>query len=138
MGMASTVVWVLAAPLLGACAAGAQRNQVLASQPASAGEPVAVSATAANHGASASNHGAAVNAELIKKGYQPMRRGGKVLYCRSETTTGSLIPTTACLTESQIRWLEQQNEQQTKDLLTQPRGGRNCPMGTSNCKGNGG
>ena len=138
MRPACKVVWVLAAPLLGACAAGAQRNQLLVSQPASAGEPAAVSATAANHGATAPSHASAFNAELIKKGYQPMRRGNKLLYCRSERTTGSLIPTTACLTESQIRWLEQQNEQQAKDLQTQPRGGRNCPRGTSNCVGNGG
>jgi hypothetical protein len=148
MRTACKLVWALAAPLLGACAA-AQRNDVMAGQPVSERAPAAaptmaaVSATAATPAttatpASLANQGAVPSAELIKKGYQVMRRGNKILYCRSQRTTGSLIPTTACLTESQVRWIEQQNEQQTNDLRAQPRGGRNCPRGTSNCVGDGG
>lgn len=144
MRTACKVVCVLTAPLLGACAA-AQRHEVLASQPVSGRAPVAVTTAAAPATTAASatptaapvtaaDHGAVPNIELIKKGYQVKRRGGKLLYCRSQRTTGSMIPTTACLTESQVRWIEQQNEQQTKDLMTQPRGGRNCPLGTGNCK----
>jgi hypothetical protein len=148
MRTACKLVWALAAPLLGACAA-AQRHDVMAGQPVSERAPAAaptmaaVSATAATPAttatpASLANQGAVPSAELIKKGYQVMRRGNKILYCRSQRTTGSMIPTTACLTESQVRWIEQQNEQQTNDLRAQPRGGRNCPRGTSNCVGDGG
>lgn len=124
MRTACKAVSCLVASLLAACSGVAQRNAVAPGQPTAA-QPTA------------GEQRLVPDKELIKKGYHVVRRGNKLLYCRTQTTTGSMIPTTACLTESQARWLEQQNDQQAKDLVTQPRGGRNCPRGTTNCSNGG-
>jgi hypothetical protein len=115
MRTACRAVCVLTASLLGACSAPAQRDGALARHLATA-------------------H-ALPNAELVKQGYRVMKRGRQLVYCRSQNQTGSLISSTVCLTEDQVRMLEQ-NTQQSKDLLSQPRGGRNCPRG--DCSKNGG
>jgi hypothetical protein len=85
--------------------------------------------------ATATDSHALPNAELVKQGYRVITRGRQLFYCRSQIQTGSLISSTVCLTEDQLRTLEQ-NTKQSKDLLSQPRGGRNCPRG--DCSNNGG
>jgi hypothetical protein len=132
------VSWLVAS-LLAACSGVAQRNAVAPGQPTAAQPtaPAAVAQPTAAGQPTAGDPRLVPDKELIKKGYHVVKRGDKLLYCRTQTTTGSMIPTTACLTESQARWLEQQNDQQAQDLRTQPRGGRNCPRGTANCSNGG-
>lgn len=134
------VSWLVAS-LLAACSGVAHRDAMAPGQATAVAPPAAPAALAQPAAAgqpTAGDQRAIPNKELVKKGYSVVSRGNKLLYCRTQTTTGSMIPTTACLTESQARWLEQQNEQQAKDLLKPSGGVRNCPGGTVNCKSNGG
>ncbi len=131
MRTACKALSVLATGLLGACSAAAQRSAALPSHPATAREPADYQGVSAK----AVDQGQTPNAELLKQGYRVMRRGQQLVYCRTQTQTGSLISRTVCLTENQLRWLDQ-NAQRSRDLLNQPRGGRNCPR--ADCSNNGG
>jgi len=143
MRAACRAVWVLTASLLGACSTPAQRDGALTSHNGTSHEPAPVQERAVARPVPATGDGSATatdshalpNAELVKQGYRVITRGRQLLYCRSQKQTGSLISSTVCLTEDQLRTLEQ-NTKQSKDLLSQPRGGRNCPRG--DCSNNGG
>jgi hypothetical protein len=65
--------------------------------------------------------GAALDAKLVRQGYRIERRGERVLYCRTQSTTGTAFSNTVCLTSEQLRE-QQRNLQQSQDTLTQPRG----------------
>lgn len=65
--------------------------------------------------------GAALDAKLVRQGYRIVRRGERVVYCRTQSTTGTAFSSTVCLTSEQIRE-QQRNLQQSQDTLTQPRG----------------
>lgn len=75
-----------------------------------------------NAGAVATTHGAtaAVDAELVREGYRVVRRHDQILYCRSQSVTGTLFASTVCLTASQIA-SQKRELQQSKDLLNQGR-----------------
>ena len=65
--------------------------------------------------------GAALDARLVRQGYRIERRGERVLYCRTQSSTGTAFSSMVCLTAEQIR--EQQRKlQQSQDTLAQPRG----------------
>lgn len=66
---------------------------------------------------------ALVNASLVKQGYRVVKRGDQVLYCRSQSLTGTLFSSTVCLTESQIRD-QDAGLQRSKDTLNQSRPAR--------------
>jgi len=61
-----------------------------------------------------------VNASLVKQGYRVVKRGDQVLYCRSQSVTGTLFSSTVCLTESQIKD-QDAGLQRSKDILNQSR-----------------
>jgi len=44
-----------------------------------------------------------VNKDLLKKGYQVVKRDGRIGYCRAEQITGTQFKKTICVTEDQIR-----------------------------------
>ena len=58
----------------------------------------------------------AVNQNYLKGGYQAVQRNGQLLYCRSEALTGTLMRTTVCVTEAQMKAAEQ-NRQNVVDEL---------------------
>jgi len=61
---------------------------------------------------------AGVDRSLVKDGYRVVRRNGQVLYCRSQSVTGTKFSSTVCLTAAQLR-KQQEDLQQTKDTLNQ-------------------
>jgi hypothetical protein len=69
----------------------------------------------------------AVNENLVKRGYRTMRRNGQLLYCQTQTLTGTHFNNTVCLTEAQIR-ARDQDTQNTKDQLGRE-GRAACPSG---------
>jgi hypothetical protein len=81
---------------------------------APAAQPQAVNATGAA-GAGA----AVVNARLVRQGYQVMRRGGQLVYCRTESVTGTMLSRTTCLTELEVKQ-QAETAQQSRDALHQP------------------
>jgi hypothetical protein len=71
-------------------------------------------------GAAAGGAGAAVvNARLVRQGYQVMRRGGQLVYCRTESVTGTMLSKTTCLTELEVKQ-QAETAQQSRDALHQP------------------
>jgi hypothetical protein len=62
-----------------------------------------------------------VDPSLIKEGYRVVHRENQVLYCRTETTTGTAFKHTACLTAEQIQG-QKRSSQNTKDELNKLRG----------------
>ena len=68
---------------------------------------------------SAENSGV-INQSYIKSGYKAVRRNGQLLYCRSEVITGSLLPSTVCLTDAQMKATER-NTQDMADQLNKSR-----------------
>lgn len=82
----------------------------------------AADATAGTVGALTTTHGATagVDAELVREGYRVVRRHDQILYCRSQSVTGTLFASTVCLTASQIA-SQKRELQQSKDLLNQGR-----------------
>jgi hypothetical protein len=89
----------------------------------SAAPGTSTAAAGNNGGATAtatSGAAAGVDANLVREGYRVVRRHDQILYCRSQSVTGTLFASTVCLTASQIA--SQKHElQQSKDLLNQGR-----------------
>jgi hypothetical protein len=101
---------VLLCALIGVACSGPPKRS-----PAAAATPVAHPTTTGTSGL--------VNASLVKQGYRVVKRGDQVLYCRSQSVTGTLFLSTVCLTESQIRD-QDAGLQQSKDILNQSRPAR--------------
>jgi hypothetical protein len=90
--------------------------------PAAAAAPVARAGSTAttDEGAAATRRAPAlVNASLVKQGYRVVKRGDQVLYCRSQSVTGTAFLSTVCKTESQIRD-QGAAVQHYRDTLNQP------------------
>jgi hypothetical protein len=79
--------------------------------PSSAGAPAA---TMPSDGAAPAV--GAVDQSLVKEGYRVVRRQDKVLYCRTQSTTGTRFTSTVCLTADQIAVLKR-DSQDSKDAL---------------------
>jgi len=80
--------------------------------------PAPAAASSAGAGAAMDAATSGVDANLVKEGYRVVRRHDQILYCRSQSVTGTLFASTVCLTASQIA--DQRHElQQSKDLLNQ-------------------
>jgi len=108
----STIAVLLVA--LAACSGTAQKATPAARAHAaaqSASPPVA----AARDGDSAG-----VDRSLVKDGYHVVRRNGQLLYCRSQSVTGTKFSSTVCLTAAQIH-TQQEDLQHSKDTLNQAR-----------------
>ena len=80
--------------------------------------PDAVAPAVSGAAASTSEAKAGVDVELVKEGYRVERRHDQILYCRSQSVTGTLFASTVCLTASQIA-SQRRELQQSKDLLNQ-------------------
>jgi hypothetical protein len=120
----STIVVLLVA--LAACS-GTARKATPAAR-AQAGAQSASPPVAAAPGGDA----AGVDRSLLKDGYSVVRRNGQVLYCRSQSVTGTKFSDRVCLTAAQIH-KEQEDAQQAKDTLNKARAAQ-C-LGSQGCGG---
>ena len=90
--------------------------------PAAAAAPVvrAGSTATTDEAAAATRRAPAlINASLVSQGYRVVKRGDQLLYCRSQSVTGTAFLSTVCKTESQIRD-QGAAVQQYRDTLNQP------------------
>jgi hypothetical protein len=67
---------------------------------------------------------AKVDPGLIKEGYRAVRRQGKLLYCKTQTVTGTKFGTTKCATAEQIHESERETELSKQQLIRS--GPANC------------
>ncbi|HTB87179.1 MAG TPA: hypothetical protein VK743_04490 [Steroidobacteraceae bacterium] len=63
-----------------------------------------------------------VDQSYLKQGYRIAHRNGQLLYCRSETITGTLFRSTVCKTDAEMK-VEEQYVQNVADVLGKPHGG---------------
>lgn len=61
-----------------------------------------------------------VKDEYVKEGYRPSQLNGKLLYCRSESVTGTQFPSTVCVSEQQIKDQEQKTRDTTGSRAMHP------------------
>jgi hypothetical protein len=124
---------VICASLAVACSSQSQnaRPAVVAQVPAAAGTsaaPAAMVAGTASAGAvaavAAAPAGSAVDSslakvdpDLIKEGYRVVRRQGKILYCQTQTVTGTKFGSTVCATAEQIHESERETELSKRQLI---------------------
>jgi hypothetical protein len=84
-----------------------------------------IAATATGTGsATNATTGSAVDATLVKEGYRVVRRQGKILYCQTQTVTGTKFGNTVCMTAEQIQELKRETEQSKRLLIRS--GPANC------------
>ena len=69
------------------------------------------------------------NAKLMAQGYKPVEHDGSYVYCRMETMTGSKIQQKVCLTETQIKKIEE-SARNTMNSRNRSQGGA-CTAGVS-------
>jgi hypothetical protein len=121
---------VICASLAVACSSQPQnaRPAVVAQVPAAAGTSAApaamVAGTASAAAAPAAPAGSAVDSslakvdpDLIKEGYRVVRRQGKILYCQTQTVTGTKFGSTVCATAEQIHESERETELSKRQLI---------------------
>jgi hypothetical protein len=65
-----------------------------------------------------------VNQDYVKRGYKPVHRNGEILYCRSDTLTGTRFKNTVCLSATQMQAIDR-NKQDTIDKMGKA-GGLDC------------
>jgi hypothetical protein len=63
-----------------------------------------------------------VSQKYLKSGYRVVHENGQLLYCRSEAITGTLLRSTVCKTDAQLKAAEQMR-QNVVDELGKPHGG---------------
>ena len=66
----------------------------------------------------------AVDPALVKEGYRVVRRQGVILYCQSQTVTGTKFANSVCKTAQQIQELKRETEQSKRLLIRS--GPANC------------
>jgi hypothetical protein len=103
-------------------------NTVAAMATSATSRPAATSAVTPAR--SSTSDQAEIDQSLLERGYRPRRLKGQLLYCRSQTLTGTHFSNTVCLTEAQIK----ANDQNTQsELDTMSRAGRAvCPNNSCN------
>lgn len=67
----------------------------------------------------------------VPKGYELVKSGDQVLYCRRDQITGTRFQTRVCVTEAQYK-SQQQEAQEARDHLTLPHAG---PCAVKQCAG---
>lgn len=65
-----------------------------------------------------------VNQSYVKRGYKAVHRNGEMLYCRSETLTGTHFKNTVCLSDAQMQAADR-NKQEAIDQMGKA-GGVDC------------
>ena len=124
---------IICAALTAACSNQSQNTKpvVVAQTPAAASTSTstaaAVAGTTPAAGApagSADPNLPKVDPALVKQGYRVVRRQGKILYCQSQSVTGTKFASTTCQTAEQIQELNRETEQSKRLLIRS--GPANC------------
>jgi mRNA-degrading endonuclease toxin of MazEF toxin-antitoxin module len=118
MRSAEALALVICAALMVACSSQSQNTKpavVVARAPAAASAATAATAGAADP---------EVDPALIKEGYRVVRRQGKILYCQTQTVTGTKFGNTVCRTAEQIQE-EKRDTELSKRMLIRS-GPANC------------
>jgi len=119
---------IICAALAAACSSQSQNTKpvVVAQVPAAASTSTSTAAAAATGTASAAAATtdsaadpslAKVDPALIKAGYRVVRRQGKILYCQTQTVTGTKFGSTVCATAEQIHESERETELSKRQLI---------------------
>lgn len=111
---------VICAALAAACSTQSQNAKpaVIVAQAPAASTPATTGATGAGTAsAAAAPAGSAVDPALIKEGYRVVRRQGKVLYCQTQTVTGTKFGNTVCRTADEIHEEERETELSKRQLI---------------------
>ena len=98
----------------------------MAQAPAAASAHTSTAAATATGTASATNAPAGGDPDpaLVKEGYRVVRRQGTILYCQTQTVTGTKFASTVCMTAEQIQELKRETEQSKRLLIRS--GPANC------------
>jgi hypothetical protein len=98
----------------------------VAQAPAAASASTSTTPATATGTASATNApaGGAADPALVKEGYRAVRRQGTILYCQTQTVTGTKFASTVCMTAEQIQELKRETEQSKRLLIRS--GPANC------------
>ena len=125
---------LICAVLAVACSSQSQNTKpvVVSQAPAAASTSTATTATAtgtasaatAPTGSAVDPSLAKVDPALIKEGYRAVRRQGKILYCQTQTVTGTKFGNTVCRTAEQIQE-EKRDTELSKRMLIRS-GPANC------------
>jgi hypothetical protein len=93
--------------------------------PTDASTSTSTAAATAAVTASATNAPAGiVDPALVKEGYRVVRRQDKILYCQTQSVTGSKFANTVCMTAEQIQELKRETEKSKRLLIRS--GPANC------------
>jgi len=121
---------IICAALAAACSSQSRSTKpvAVAEVPAAAGTSTSATAAtatagtataAAATGAAAATNPAAgdVDPALVKEGYRVVRRQGKILYCQTQTVTGTKFGNTVCRTAEQIQEEKRETELSQRQLI---------------------
>ena len=137
--LAEVLALIFCAAVVVGCSSQSQNTkpvavaQVPAAQaPIAAGAPATtvatvagtVSTTAAPTGSDVDPSLAKIDPNLIKEGYRAVRRQGKLLYCQTQTVTGTKFGNTVCRTAEQIQEEKRDTELSQRMLIRS--GPANC------------
>jgi hypothetical protein len=116
----------MCAVLAAACTSQAQNTkpEVVAQVPAGATATGTASSAGAPPGSAVDPSLAKVDPALIKEGYRVVRRQGKILYCQTQTVTGTKFGNTVCRTAEQIQEEKRDTELSQRMLIRS--GPANC------------
>jgi hypothetical protein len=78
--------------------------------------------------ANSSDDANTVDPNLVKRGYRVVQRKGLLLYCQTQTVTGTHFSNTVCLTHAQVLARDRETRE-TKDQLDRA-GHQPCPKGS--------
>ena len=122
MRLSAALALVICAALAAACSTQSQNAKpaVIVAQAPAASTPATTGATGAGTaptGRSAAPADSKVDPALIKEGYRVVRRQGKVLYCQTQTVTGTKFGNTVCRTADEIHEEERETELSKRQLI---------------------
>jgi hypothetical protein len=99
-------------------AAGTSTSATAATATAATATAGTATAAAATGAAAATNPAAGdVDPALVKEGYRVVRRQGKILYCQTQTVTGTKFGNTVCRTAEQIQEEKRETELSQRQLI---------------------
>jgi hypothetical protein len=129
-----TLALIICAALAAACSSQSQNTKpVIVSQApaaASTSTSIAAVAVAGTAAVAAAPAGSAdpnlpkADPALVKQGYRVVRHQGKILYCQTQSVTGTKFASTTCQTAEQIQELNRETEQSKRLLIRS--GPANC------------
>ena len=107
---------ILPGLLLAAPIAGSEESPAEASPPVAAAAAESAPADAKPADAAAPAVAKADDDFVLPPGFQPMRRGKYILYCRKETVMGTRLPVQKCYDENGIRQMAQQLREEREKI----------------------